>query len=245
MGDFNARRTEWNCFFDNSKGRDLIKLCLNLNVTIVTPVMPTHFPKIGKPSVLDFYLIKNIKNNSEALTLDLLNSDHNPVSMSLLGKPVFSKDIEIFDYSNANWHTFRNELNSNISLNVFIKSKEELDLTVKIFNTKILSAIKNNVPLKKISHKNKPTPLIIKKLVKYKNKLRRIWQTNRNTKTKFNFQLMQKVVNIRISKWKNEQWNNLLLNCNPTDNTLWKLKKKISKNKIIIPPLQVNNKDLI
>ena len=44
--------------------------------------------------------------------------------------------------------------------------------------------------------------------------------------------------------WKNEQWEKILKNCKTSDNSLWKIKNRIIFNKIIVPPLQVNNKEL-
>ena len=200
MGDFNAKRIEWNCFSNNARGRDLLKLCLRNNVTIVAPVMPTHYPKVGKPSILDFFITKNIKNNSDALALQMLSSDHNPVILKLTDKPTSSHLIEILDYNNANWENFKNELNLNIDLNFFIKKRDELELVVNNkkknkFNNIISNNIKNNIPSKKTNVTGKPIPSRIKQYIKIKNNLRRKYQNNHSSKNKNNLELMQLLVN--------------------------------------------------
>ena len=60
MGDLNSRRVERNCFSVNYNGNILIEYCLNKHVTTAAPDMPTHYPKRVRPSVIDFFLIKNL-----------------------------------------------------------------------------------------------------------------------------------------------------------------------------------------
>ena len=83
MGDFNAKHRAWNCYHNNAKGKEILKYATNRQIILNTPAVPTHFSKIGKPSVLDFFIIKNVINVSKALTLPILNSDHNPVFIEI------------------------------------------------------------------------------------------------------------------------------------------------------------------
>ena len=88
MGDFNAKRIEWNCFSSNGRGNNLLNVCMNRKINIAFPEKPTHYPTRGKPSIIAFFLIKNIKNTSKPVAFDIFSSDHNPVGMKLFEKPL-------------------------------------------------------------------------------------------------------------------------------------------------------------
>lgn len=83
MGDFNARHLAWNCISNNKTGITLLDFCIKHGFEISAPGEPTHFPKRGAPSIIDMFLLKNIKYHSVCESLNVLSSDHNPIAILL------------------------------------------------------------------------------------------------------------------------------------------------------------------
>ena len=95
MGDFNARHIAWNCLTINAKGKTLLNFCLK-KIIIAAPKEATHFPKRGAPSILDIFLLKNVKNYSEPISICGLSSDQNPISImltDLINPPAYRDEI--------------------------------------------------------------------------------------------------------------------------------------------------------
>lgn len=55
MNDLNAKHRAWNCYHRNTKGNIILNYITSSQIVLSTPIVPTHFSKIGKPSVLDFF----------------------------------------------------------------------------------------------------------------------------------------------------------------------------------------------
>ena len=126
MGDFNARLPEWNCFSSNSNGTSLINFCLNKHIKIAAPDLPRHHPKIDRPSIIDFFLIKNYDNYTRPVTECILSSDHNPVLLNLNDNVDQRIRNRIHDYKNVLWHKFRKYIDENINLSFHISTKEQV-----------------------------------------------------------------------------------------------------------------------
>lgn len=241
MGDFNAKHRAWNCFCSNAKGKIILNYCTSAHIDLNTPEVPTHFSKIGKPSIIDFFIIKNVKNVNKSVTLPILNSDHNPVLLQLTEKPILVTNI-IYDYKNANWENFRAEINQNTMLNFHLKSRQDIEKKVIEFQNIIKSAANNSIPTVNFSQLQPTLPDSIKFLIQIKNKLRSKWQKYRNPLYHQLYAELQKIVNSKIREFNNENISRLFLRCKISDNSLWRLTKKYGKKENYIPPLQVGNK---
>lgn len=126
MGDLNCKRKEWMCPIDNADGSLLLDFCLKENIKISTPLQCTNFPTVGRPSVIDFFLIKSRLDHSLPVTKIGLSSDHNPVETFVTFHCVFSETPSIYDYSKADWPNFRKELNNCLNLNFHIKNSTDV-----------------------------------------------------------------------------------------------------------------------
>ncbi|KFM79044.1 hypothetical protein X975_22216, partial [Stegodyphus mimosarum] len=58
--DFNAHHREWNCWDINQHGRIIHHFAQSANINLAFPAKPTHCG-IGRPSVIDFFILKNIQ----------------------------------------------------------------------------------------------------------------------------------------------------------------------------------------
>ena len=237
MGDLNSRRIEWNCFASNLNGNILIDYCLSKQITIAAPVNPTHYPKIGRPSIIDFFLIKNFINYSQPVTKSILSSDHNPVYLILNHKIENTVDAKNYNYNNANWHGFRKYLDTFINLKFQINDRIELENKTDLLNTIINKAIEFNVPLQQQNIGNDKYSHVISSLIRIKNKFRRNYQLNKCNSNKNKLKILQKMINMKIREWNSEKWNRIIVNCKTNDGSLWKLVRRFSKTKKAIPPL--------
>lgn len=77
IGVLNCKRGEWGCPSDNADGKILLNFCLNNNIIISSPMGYTNFPPVGRPSVLDLFLLKCGLTHSLPLSRNELSSNHN------------------------------------------------------------------------------------------------------------------------------------------------------------------------
>ena len=56
FGDFNSKHTDWTCLATNPNGRQLLQITESLNLDVICPYSPTHYPDNPghSPDVLDF-----------------------------------------------------------------------------------------------------------------------------------------------------------------------------------------------
>lgn len=242
FGDFNAKNIEWNCFSNNLNGKNLSRICSKLKLKLHAPYMPTHFPTRGKPSIIDFFITKNVFNVSQPIAFHIFSSDHNPVGLKILEKPIKIGKQPIYDLSKAKWNKFQDELNQSIVINKFINNRAEIESFLSRLTSSINIAIANNVPLKN-NKKNtySISNRVIKSLITFKNRVRKSWQLSRKYLYKNFMKFLQKLINSQLHKLKNDKWRSILKKASFKDHSLWKLSKQYKRAVNDIPPLIFNN----
>ncbi|KAH0818670.1 hypothetical protein GEV33_004121 [Tenebrio molitor] len=81
--NINARHIDWRNSY-NTNGITLNNYIDSHAVTINHPTTHTHFPSNSNdPSTIDYFLLKNITNYTQAITMPALKSNHNPVKFSI------------------------------------------------------------------------------------------------------------------------------------------------------------------
>ena len=133
MCDLNCRMYEWNCLSENTNGKVLLNLCIDLNIEISAPLSYTNFPPRGNPSIIDLYLFKNKINHSIPKTIQQHNSNHNPVELEIMSEYKKVNTANIYDYEKANSINFRKEVSHGIDLNFYIVNREKVENKLEIF----------------------------------------------------------------------------------------------------------------
>jgi hypothetical protein len=105
-GDLNCKHVAWNCASVNTNGRTVLSYCVNNNININHPDLPTHFPYNSYPSVLAIALSKRC-SISKPQSAPVLLSDHNPIVCKIRLRPATCKPRTTYDYKHANWSLFR------------------------------------------------------------------------------------------------------------------------------------------
>lgn len=245
VGDLNSRHKAWKCHINNKNGRTLYSYSQTNNCSIIFPEEPTHYPENGgTPTTIDIIVNKNIKNNSEPIVLNELNSDHRPLIFTL--GQIESNNIteqEIYKYKKADWSKFRDILNSSIKINNKIFTKQSIEEETLKLTKHIEIALNEVVNKSKIKREEEELPEEILKLIKERNKNRRLWQKTREPTLKIIYKQQTKIIKEKIVEHKNEIWTKKLSKINVHDKSLWRTTKIFKKKFHPIPTLEDNNKE--
>lgn len=236
-GDFNAKHSEWGCRASNTRGRSLKDYADRNNVTIMAPDEPTHYhPSSGTSDILDIAVIKNVPMELDLLVSDDLDSDHNPVIMSL-GE--LNADVPATELTSIQWGKFANLLKENSSSIPTIFNTVELESAVTVFTNDINHAISSATKLSKTPRSRNHVPDDIINLIRAKNRARRLAHRSGLRAHKTLANKLTNDVRYSLIDLRNEQWETKLesINDSPT-NDLWRMTKALRSNHAPIPPIQ-------
>ena len=84
VGDFNAKHINWNCLNNNQNGKIIFNYSIRTPTSILAPTSYTLYPynATAHPSIVDFALIKNIKN-IQIEAINDLDSDNLSILLTL------------------------------------------------------------------------------------------------------------------------------------------------------------------
>lgn len=242
IGDHNAKHQNWNNTRANANGNILNKFIQTVNATIEFPEDSfTHYPEDGnQPSTLDFAITKNLQTE-EIKTENSLSSDHIPVIITLK----LNSKLEINQQTNkyTDWNKFRVILNQKIQINSNINTKEKITDEVKQFSKIITDSFNASTTIKTINNKIK-LPDNLKNIIKYKNLLRKRYQTIRNPQIKTEINRLTNHINKEINTLKTAKWEEVMNKISPkSPQSLWRIAKALKRknNQNIIPAMQSKN----
>lgn len=246
MGDLNAKHDYWFPGMKNPNGNLLFKHFSQGDYQIHAPDSPTlvHYRLELRKSLPDLILSRNINNIVDVETIPALSSNHLPVMFRI--KIKFQRTVlKRFNYAKADWKRYRSTLNSNISLSSQVfKTEEEIDFVVSNLTQNIIAARDDAVPLTRVSAGPHPLPRKIKRLIKYKNRLRRVDQKETDPEVRKNVRaqitFLSKSINTGIKCHNDAVWNDKLQKVNCPSSDLWRLAKsmKSSSSSSAVPPLK-------
>lgn len=235
-GDFNAKHIWWGSRINNPKGKELYKCIIKHNYKAISTGKPTYWPSdpCKIPDLLDFFVCSGIPSNFlDILDCDDLSSDHTPIILN------YNTDIQTVSRvckiitPKTNITSFQHWMDTNLQLNISLKTGDELDMAVEQFTSIIQEAALISTP--QTTPQNGNNVIIsaeIRDLIRHKRRLRRIWQLSRNPRDKTNFNKATSHLKKRIAETKNANLANFLRNLSATNNndhSLWKATKYLKK----------------
>lgn len=245
-GDFNAKHLSWNCPVNNKSGNLLNNLIINTDLLLLHPIEFTFYPDSGaRPSTIDLTICKNVPTISNPVTQVLAESDHNPVTFNIDAANVSLNTHTVCSYKNTDWKGFRRDLDTRLPAHPHILTPQQLEDATSVLTAAIQNSLKINTPAKIIKNKVKQLPDTIINLLKRKNKCRKLWQQTRNKFYKRQINQLKSIINDKIRAFNSENWSKLLNTINIQDNSVWQLRKKLSNQKILTPPLHSKNKGIV
>jgi hypothetical protein len=248
-GDLNSRHRHWNCARANPAGTILYDEYSNSNFLIKHP--PTHtripFNARSNPSTIDLVLTNGLHAMSEPKCLTM-SSDHNAVIFSIDVESKTEKNSErlSYEFQRADWDKYRGIIHYHINTNALnideINETEQIENHIDKFLKLINHAREKSVPMT-FHHKYKLCiPDDLKKGIKIKNFVRKMWQKHRNPMLKAIVNKMEKDIRSAINKIRNDNWQVKLSNIKPSNQSVWSTARMLKNNKTHIPPLEIENK---
>ncbi|ODM89280.1 RNA-directed DNA polymerase from mobile element jockey [Orchesella cincta] len=218
-GDFNAKHSSWGSRLDNTKGKELFKATQLENCNIHATGNPTYWPTDHNkiPDSLDFFISRKVANNFIKIEDNLdLESDHTAQILTMSNSPILKQISPSLGNKTTDWNAFKCQLTEQLTCNVKLRTKEQLDVAVSDFT----------------------------KLIQKVMKLRRKWQNSRNpfNKTQLNNKAQQiKRILKELEETSTTSFLENLSSESSTNHSLWKITKKLTKKATPIPPISVNN----
>lgn len=244
-GDYNAKHQQWGSRLANPRGRALFKTLEDNNYSSLSTGEPTYWPTDMRklPDVLDIFVAKGIPYNYLLAESCLdLSSDHSPVIVTLSTTVVLKTRPTILYNKNTDWDAYRNFINQQLTLNISLKTPQELEGGIELLNEVIqISAKQATPPIKNIDQKQFNYPLYIKNMISNKRRLRRIWQNSRSPVDKANLNRAAQNLKRHLFIVKNQWFTEYSENLSPSassDYSLWKATKHITNRpQSNLPPI--------
>lgn len=228
-GDFNARHISWDTH-SNDHGTTLHNFSTRHPTTrIVAPKDPT-FHRGQQSSVIDIAVMNNISQPLSMQTIQDLRSDHFPVLIHLNYHCPAAPPVTYFK---RDWEAYKEHL-SNVNMQSFNTSEDKIEqLTIHI--KEALERSKETVTSNPPSMRQLPSS--IKKLIKLKNRARRLHQKYRQQIYKENYNYLHAKVRAAVKEHRDKLWKRKISTI--TDNTtMWKFIGTLKgREKPPIPPL--------
>ncbi|PNF41415.1 hypothetical protein B7P43_G14387 [Cryptotermes secundus] len=193
---------------------------------ISAPQCPTHYSPAGNGDVLDIVVHKNIRM-SEVVVSDILDSDHLPIVFHILDHVKISnlsEPIEKF----TDWERFQSLASELISPKLEINSGVEADKAARDFAASIASAYRLSTSKVTLSDINNDLPGL-DRLIKYKQRLRKLWQETRDPACKTAVNWVTKSIRRMTRKKALERWETKISNAEVTPQCIWPIAKSLLK----------------
>jgi exonuclease III len=136
-GDYNAKHTAWGSRLITPRGRVVFKTMERLHLRHLSTGEPTYWPSdINKlPGLVDLCVTKGIPPTSATATSCFdLSSDHSPVLVSLANYPLPPVKPPHLSNQQTNWDLFRYLITDRLTLKIPLKTPEDIEEAVKLFN---------------------------------------------------------------------------------------------------------------
>ncbi|GBM39222.1 RNA-directed DNA polymerase from mobile element jockey [Araneus ventricosus] len=235
FGDFNAKHSSWNIGRSNRNGHLIYDWVNNNNFSIIAPLQPTYFSNsYALNATLDFAVVKNI-SAAEAVAINALPSDHNPVWFEFLLSNVLP--IPLRSLTTTNWNRFQDIISRNIPGNPTINSIRDIEEAIAKFECGINTAINLSSKTKSINTVHRKLPPFITNKITRRNNIRKRWQHTRYPPYKTACNKLSEEIKNGVEIWDNNRWKELLQGLNTEDISLYNMARKLTKKYVSIPPI--------
>jgi hypothetical protein len=152
--DYNAKHADWGYRLISFKGRELLKTMESNNLKHISTGEPTYWPSDRNtlPDLVDCCVTKgNPQDIAVAESCFDLSSDHFSILITLTADLLNQGNEPILSNKHANLDNFRRFVNERLTLNIHLKTEEDIEAAAKFFNGTIQCTIWNARPDKRHS----------------------------------------------------------------------------------------------
>lgn len=244
-GDFNAKHTLWGSRLCNPKGRELLKSINRLGAEFISGGEPTYWPTDRNkiPDLMDFFIYKGLNANTLHVTNSLdLSSDHSPIILTCCSAILSNNTPKLINYKR-----FEEHIESNISLNISLKSPAEIEDALDQFTHLIKTAADCN-SFEMNSHKIEHYSKYIRLKIEEKRRARKLWQDTRFPPHKTQLNKLTRELKVLLKNHHEEEISNRLNSLSPNktnDHSLWKAVRSAYKPLARRSPLRSASGDWI
>jgi hypothetical protein len=244
-GDLNARHRHWNCSRANPAGTILYDEYCRNDFLIAHPATPTRIPSNSRclPSTIDLTLTNGVHQTTDFNCITM-SSDHLAVSFSIKTTDAYDRVPEhlTHHYKKADWERYRGIIHYHVSPSTLnlenVTSADEIDRHIDNFHKLIEHARDKSVPLVYSNKYKLDIPEALKFQIKLKNNIRRTWQRTRNPILKQTINRMEKEIKSAINELRNDNWQALLSDIKPSNQSVWRTARMLKCGNKIMPPLK-------
>jgi endonuclease/exonuclease/phosphatase (EEP) superfamily protein YafD len=242
-GDFNAKHPAWNNYKSTPRGELLLQFTQDTQSVIAAPLTPTMFPVHGRPSIIDFAILRNTNFFPIIRTVDELNSDHKPVLM-FLGDPL---DPLVTPPNNSrykvSWEDFGIHLEEHHTLASDLTSTTKIDSAVRDLTASIQEAVKAaSTQISPAELHRLDIPKATRLKITEKNRARKIAQILGDEPSVAKFKKLRSSVRKLNREHAQDNWNNKLIELTKGSDPYWKVSKALRRPKCPINPLKGHTK---
>lgn len=241
-GDYNAKDQSWGSRLSTPRGRNLRYVLHELSLDTISPDSPTYWPTSRRktPDLLDFFITKGLRTTHHAIsTSSDLCSDHSLVHLVLLDEPCEATKKPSLINGKMDWDSYKNLLNTSLTVPLSIKDEKELENAVEYFTTHLQQAAWSSSVARTNNSEALPIyPQYIRDLIGAKRRARKIWQTDRLPSDKRVYNRINNELKRQIVKFKRTTYDNYIRNLTTDDGSLWRHTKNLTKHREASVPLR-------
>lgn len=242
-GDFNSKHPRWGSNVVNPRGRILHDVAHNLSLDFLHPLEPTYYSKAGHtPDLLDFFLAKHTVHLCSTPSVHFeMSSDHFPVITTINSTPVYNLRQSLIKYP-FDWTSYTNILNDITNLRISLKTPNDIDIAVSTLTRNIQYAANLASAKSETRTRRKTTisPTIIQ-LLREKKYCFRLWQNTKYPPHKTAYNRATRKLQKALQEERSAANNDMLIQLNSADGSLWKKVKFLTKQADGISPLHMND----
>lgn len=230
-GDWNAKHTYWGSRATTTRGRNLFQGTRNGRFNYISTGEPTYWPSDPHkiPDLIDFFITHNISNENTLIeSIHDLSSDHSPVLLTFSTNYTMKSPKPTLTSIKTEWEDFRWFLDQKITLDIRLKTDDDIDKAVDELTKYIQESALYATP-KRLENPNRSsinTPTNIADLITQKRRARQIWQTSRNHNDKTTLNKLTRQLQKLLRERRQKEIETYLISLSPEDNSIWKPTKK-------------------
>jgi len=231
---------DWNSRLNTRRGKHLRDYADENSCLIFGPDVPTTKPyrSNATPDVLDIAMVKDFPFPVYLTSCSALSSDNLPVLIDTTCRSSFQHPPDGPDFTRTDCANFQVHLKDQIPFDPELRNGLAIDTYVEKFSGAVPKALA--APTPKCRPRDDPRPRIpagIQDDIYLKNRLRRQWQITRDPAPKAEVNRLQRSVTRRVKDWRNDQWSTTLESLDPTEESLWKMTKRVMRVTTPSPPM--------
>uniref|UniRef100_A0A6M2DPJ2 Putative reverse transcriptase panstrongylus megistus n=1 Tax=Xenopsylla cheopis TaxID=163159 RepID=A0A6M2DPJ2_XENCH len=241
-GDINAQHPTWHCSSANSNGQKLFRMIYSRS-SDCSPHhtdAPTRYSSTPghNNSIIDLAITKGIHLAEQPTTEHILNSDHNPVFLTIS----HSHHHQIINHNRPDKYNYRDTISTTISHTMPITTTEEIEIAVNHLTETINHAATIAIPKLVNTTPNIQLPESILQKIAFKNKIKKMWNITKDAAIKTHLNRLVKIIGTEVKAHKNKVWQRRVRNINTDPGKIWQTVKKITnKHDVTLPPLETPN----